>query len=227
MDRRTLLVRTLIGFAQLAVMVGLCLFWPAGTWHYWQAWAFIAVFLGASAAITGDLLIHDPALVERRLRAGPTAEAEPRQRLIQALAGLASIACLVVPALDHRLGWSHLPGAAALAGDALVALGFVIIYRVFRENTFTAATIQVAEHQSVVSTGPYAVVRHPMYAGAIPLFIGIPLALGSLVAIGLVVPAIAVIVWRLLEEEKFLVANLPGYAAYRTQTRYRLIPYLW
>lgn len=227
MDERRLLQKTCAGFAQLALMMALLLFVPAGTLHYWQAWAFLAVFLGASLAITAYLFRHDRELLERRLRAGPSAETEASQKIIQAFAGLVFIAALVVPALDHRFGWSHLPLPVVLAGDVLVALGFLIVFRVFRVNTFTASTIEVAAEQQVITTGPYALVRHPMYAGALLLFLGIPLALGSLWGLLVFVPALLVLVWRLVDEEKFLVDNLAGYEAYRRKTRYRLIPHIW
>jgi protein-S-isoprenylcysteine O-methyltransferase Ste14 len=227
MDDRTLLRASLEGLAQLTLAMVLFIFLPAWTLRYWQAWAFLAVFVGCTLAITRYLYRHDRALLERRLHAGPGAERRKRQQIIQAFTSLAFLASLVVPAIDHRLGWSHLPPAAAIAGDALVALGFWVIFRVFKVNSFTASTVQVEAAQTVITTGPYAVVRHPMYAGALLLFVGIPLALGSLWGL---VPSLAVaiaLVVRLFDEEKLLVQELPGYAAYRQQTRRRLIPFVW
>jgi len=213
-------------FAGLAVMAAL-LFIPAGTLHWWQAWLLIAVFTGASLLITVWLAIRDPALLRRRLRAGPVAEREPAQKAIMTLAMTGFVLLLVVPALDHRYGWSRLPDGVALPGDALVALGFLVFHRVVRVNSYSAATIQIAEGQRVVSTGPYAVVRHPMYAGVLPLLAGMSLALGSWW--GLVPGAllVAALVWRLLHEERFLTRNLPGYAAYCQRVRYRLLPGVW
>src|SRR5262249_49676242 len=138
---------------------------PAWTPYYWQGWAFLAVFLGASLAITLWLLRHDRALLERRLRAGPTAESRPVQKVLQAVASLALVATPVVPAIAHRLSRSHLPPAICLMGDGLVALGLWIIARVFKENTFAASIVEVGTQQTVITTGPYAIVRHPMYAG--------------------------------------------------------------
>ena len=137
------------------------------------------------------------------------------------------IALLVVPALDHRFGWSHVPIAVVIAGDLLTAIGFYFIFLVYRENTFSSATIQVAENQTVVSTGPYAIVRHPMYASASLYLLGTPLALGSwwgFVPIAVMLPFL---IWRLLDEEGFLARNLTGYAEYQRQVRHRLVPFVW
>jgi protein-S-isoprenylcysteine O-methyltransferase Ste14 len=158
---------------------------------------------------------------------GPAAEKEKTQKIIMAFASLGFIGLLVLPALDHCLAWSHMRPSVALAGDALVALGWVAIFFVFKENTFTSATIEVAAGQRVISTSPYALVRHPMYAGALVMLLGIPIALGSwwgLLVIAAMMPAL---LWRLLDEEKFLTRNLPGYAEYQSKVRYRLIPLLW
>ena len=136
------------------------------------------------------------------------------------------IALFVFPAFDHRFGWSPVPLYISLAGDVLVAFGFLFIFFVFKVNTY-AATIQIAEGQKVISTGPYALVRHPMYAGALVMLIGVPLALGSwwgLFTLALIMP---VLIWRLLDEEKFLSKNLPGYTEYCQKVRYRLVTSVW
>ncbi|HEY9722482.1 MAG TPA: isoprenylcysteine carboxylmethyltransferase family protein [Oscillatoriaceae cyanobacterium] len=219
--------RAFVGLAQTAIAMALCLFLPAWTWRYWQAWLFLAVFFGAALATTRYLLRHDPQLLERRVSAGPVAETDPAQKVIQAIASLYFLGILVIPALDHRFGWSHLPPWAAVVGDALVALGFWIVFRVFRENTYTAGVVRVEAGQTVIDTGPYAIVRHPMYAGALLLFLGIPLALGSAWGLGLFVPGLLVLAWRLTNEERLLCEELPGYRAYREKTRYRLIPRIW
>src|SRR5262245_59214815 len=156
--------RAWFALAALAVVMALLLFVPAGTTHYWQAWAYLVIFVGASALTTIYLERNDPALLERRMRGGPTAEKEPRHRVIMLFASLGFIALLVVPALDRRFGWSVVPLSVVVVGDILTAVGFYLIFRVFRVNTFTSASIQVAPDQYVISTGPYAIVRHPMYA---------------------------------------------------------------
>ena len=207
--------------------MGLLLFVPAGTVHYWQAWAYLFIFMGASVLITLYLMGKDPALLERRMRGGPTAEKEPVEKLIMLCTSTCFIALLVVPAFDHRFGWSTVPFGGVVAGQALVAIGFHLIFRVYRENTFTSATIEVVANQKVISTGPYAVVRHPMYASASLYLLGTPLALGSywgFVPIGAMMPFL---IWRLYDEERFLARNLPGYTEYQKQVRHRLVPFVW
>ncbi len=143
------------------------------------------------------------------------------------LASIGFLGSLVVPALDHRFLWSNVPLYAVIAGDLLTALWFCIMFLVLRENSFASGTIEVSEGQKVISTGPYAFVRHPMYAGGLLLFIGTPLALGSywgLLAFPSVLPAL---IWRLLDEEKFLAENLPGYVEYCAKVRWRLLPGLF
>jgi protein-S-isoprenylcysteine O-methyltransferase Ste14 len=202
------------------------LFLYAGTLDYWQAWAFIAVFVVASGATTVYLAIYDPKLLERRMKVGPGAEKEKTQKIIMVLAIAGFVALLVVPALDHRLGWSRVPSYLSVAADALIALSFLFTFFVFRENSYGASTIQVADDQKVISTGPYALVRHPMYAGALIMLAATPVALGSWWGL-VILPLIAlVLIWRLFDEEKFLEANLPGYVDYKHAVRYRLIPYV-
>lgn len=213
--------------ALLGLAMGLLLFAPAGTVRYWQGWVYLAIFLGASALTTIDLLKRDRALLERRMRGGPTAEKRPLQKIIMTATSIGFAALLVVPGLDHRFGWSHVPLAGVIAGDALVAIGLWLIFIVYRENTYTSATIEVAANQKVVSTGPYAIVRHPMYASASLYLIGTPVALGSWWGLVPVVALIPFLVWRLFDEERFLDKNLPGYAEYRQRVPYRLVPFVW
>ncbi len=206
------------------IVIGLLLFVPAGTINYWQAWIFLAVFFGASAIITGYLMRKDPALLQRRMAGGPTAEKEPAQKIIMLFASIGFIGLLVVPALDRRFGWSHVPLVLEIIGNLLIAIGFLIIFFVFKVNTFTASTIEIAEGQKVISTGPYAIVRHPMYAGGLLYCLGIPLALGSwwgFAPFGMMLP---VLIWRLFDEEHLLTKNLPGYAEYCAKVKWRLVP---
>jgi protein-S-isoprenylcysteine O-methyltransferase Ste14 len=209
------------------VTMAAVLFVAAGTIDYWQAWVFLLVFFGSSFAITAYLARHDPALLERRLVAGPSAEKDKTQKLIQLLAMIAFIAIFVFPAIDHRYGWSSMPASVAIAGDLLIATGFLAVFLVFKENSYASSIIEVGAEQKIVTTGPYAVVRHPMYSGALVMLIGVPLALGSWWGLLLVIPITAVLVWRLLEEENFLAKSLPGYPDYQNKVRYHLLPLLW
>jgi protein-S-isoprenylcysteine O-methyltransferase Ste14 len=177
--------------------------------------------------ITLYYLKRAPGLIESRLRAGPAAEKERSQKMIQSLAGIFFVLAFIVSGTDHRLGWSKIPPHLVIAGNILVVLGLYIVFLVFRENSYTSGVIEVGKDQRVISTGPYAVVRHPMYAGAFIMLLGVPLALGSWWALLFIFLLFAAIVWRLLDEEKFLVKNLPGFHEYCENTRYRLIPFLW
>lgn len=222
-----LYTKTLFSLVALSVAMGLLLFVPAGTIQYWQAWVYLAIFTGASLLISLYLLKRDPALLKRRMSGGPTAEKETTQKIIMLFASIGFIALLVVPALDHRFGWSKVSPSVVMAGDILVAIGFYFIFLVYRENTFTSATIQVVENQKVISTGPYALVRHPMYASALLYLIGTPLALGSYWGLLAFVFMVSFLIWRLFDEEKFLAKNLPEYKEYQKKIPHRLVPYVW
>jgi len=157
----------------------------------------------------------------------PGAEKDRTQKLIQLFASFAFIGAMILPSLDHRFSWSAVPPPVVVVGDVLVALGFLIVFLVFKENTFTAATIEVAPDQRVISTGPYAIVRHPMYSGALLMLLGTPLALGSWWGLLMFIPMLFVIAWRAIDEERFLLTNLRGYEEYCQLVRYRLVPFVW
>jgi protein-S-isoprenylcysteine O-methyltransferase Ste14 len=224
---RDLNARAWLSLAVLTVIMGLLIFEAAGTTRYWQAWIYLFLVVGMSVAITRDLMRHDPALLARRMKGGPTAEQRPLQRCIVAGVTLGFLGLLVVSAVDFRFKWSAVPPGGVVIGDVLVVLGFAFTARVYRVNTFSSATIQVADDQRVISTGPYAVVRHPMYASALLYLIGTPLALGSywgLLAVAFTAP---LIVWRLIDEERLLSRELRGYTNYQERVRYRLLPFVW
>src|SRR6266487_678774 len=223
----SLAAKSFIGLAQLIVVLAILLFLPAWSFNYWQAWIFLLIFSISVFIITLYFLREDPKLIESRLKAGPGAEQQTSQKIIQALASLFFILPFIIASLDHRFGWSNVPTYLIILGDLFVALGLFFVFLVFRENTFTSATIELRDEQQVISTGPYALVRHPMYAGAFIMLLGVPLALGSWWAFIPVFLLFAAIAWRLLEEEKFLAKNLPGYTSYREKVRYRLIPFIW
>lgn len=211
----------------LLVVMGAVLFVSAWTFNYWQAWVFLSVFGLSSLAVTVYLMKNDPKLLERRMHGGPTAEKELSQKIIMSAASIGFAAILIVPALDHRWHWSAVPPYAVIAGNILIVLGWTIILFVFRENTFTSATIEVVADQRVVSTGPYAVVRHPMYSGSLLYFLGIPIALGSWWGLLVGMLMMPVFVLRLFDEEKLLARNLPGYSEYMDRVKYRLVPFVW
>lgn len=215
------------GLIFFIVAMAALIFLPAWTVNYWQAWIFLAVFTLSVLAITVWLMKHDPKLLQRRVNAGSAAEKEKSQKIIQFVAQIAFIAIIVFPPLDHRLGWSSVPSFAAIIGDVLVVLGLYIVFLTFKENSFTSAIIEVGAEQKVVSTGPYSIVRHPMYIGALIMLLGLPVALGSFWGILMIIPITATIIIRLLQEEKFLSKNLPGYLDYKTKVKSRLLPWVW
>ena len=227
MSLKNLAAQAWLALAVLTIAMGLLLFVPAGTVHYWQGWVYLAIFTGASVLTTLYLLRKDRALLERRMSGGPMAEKRPAQKFIMLCTSIGFIALLVVPALDHRFGWSALPLGAVVAGDVLVAIGFYLVFRVYRENPFTSATIEVAEDQKVISSGPYAIVRHPMYASASLYLVGTSLALGSYWGLIPVAAMMPFLIWRLFDEERFLARNLPGYTEYQKRVRHRLVPFVW
>jgi protein-S-isoprenylcysteine O-methyltransferase Ste14 len=219
--------RAFAGFARFQIALALMIFLPAWSLHYWQGWLYWLLFGASCVVITLYFLRHDRALIERRMQAGPGAETEPRQKLILKFASVALIAMYIVSPLDHRFGWSFVPDWLVLVGDALVALGFYGFFLTFRQNAFAAATVRVESDQPVISTGLYAIVRHPMYTAALALFLGTPLALGSWWGLVPAALLLAALVWRLLDEESYLSRNLPGYTDYQRQVRTRLVPGIW
>ncbi len=219
--------RAFAGLIQFVLILAAMLFLLAWTIHYWQAWIFLAVFSTSVLAVTVYLMKYDPKLLERRLNAGASAERRKSQKIIQFIANIGFIAVIAVPPIDHRFVWSSVATRTVVCGDVLVGLGLLFVFFVFRENTFTSAVIEVDVEQKVISTGPYATVRHPMYFGALVMLLGIPLALGSLWGLTTLVPMAFAIVWRLLDEERFLAKNLPGYSEYQRKVKYRLVPFVW
>ena len=222
-----MLLKTLASLAALILVMGAIIFAAAGTTDYWQAWLFLACYFAASLVVSFWLARNDTALLERRMRGGPFAEGERSQKIIMAITSLGFVALLVVPGLDRRFGWSSMPGSVAILGDLLLLLGWLGILAVFRANSYAAATIQVTSGQTVISIGPYALVRHPMYAAALLMLLGIPIALGSWWGALVLLALIPALGWRLIDEERLLLRDLDGYAEYRRKVRWRLIPYIW
>jgi len=200
---------------------------PAGTLDYWQAWVYGILFTATTIGIGLYFFKRDPRVVARRMQVGPTAEREPAQKIIMTLVLAGFVLLLVVPGLDHRWHWSSVPTWLVLVSNILVVLGLLGTAVVLKQNSYAASTITVEAAQPVVSTGLYAIVRHPMYAAALIMVAFTPPALGSYWGLLVVIPMIPVLAWRLLDEERFLRRNLPGYTDYCQRVRYRLIPGVW
>ncbi len=213
-------IQSLLFFAALAAAILV----PAGTFDDVEAWAFLGVFAGACVLITAYLFVADKGLLVRRMAMGDRGEQESAQKRIQAVMGLSFLGMLITAGLDRRFGWTHVPRAVAFAGDAIVALGFVVVFFVFRANSFTSSIVEVDAAQTVVTTGPYRHGRHPMYSGALLMLAAAPIALGSLAAAPFFLVLLAGIVLRLRDEERVLRRDLAGYDQYLRTTRYRLVP---
>jgi protein-S-isoprenylcysteine O-methyltransferase Ste14 len=200
---------------------------PAGTLDYWQAWVYGIAFMVTTTGIGLYFLKHDPKAVARRMDVGPGAEQEPAQKIIMTLVLIGFALLMVLPGFDHRWHWSNVPRWLAVLANVLSVLGLLGTAWVLHQNRYAASTIRVEAGQPVVSTGLYAVVRHPMYSAALLLVVFTPVALGSYWSLLLVVPLIGVLAWRLIDEESFLKRKLPGYTDYCAKVRYRLIPGVW
>ncbi|MGB7862484.1 MAG: isoprenylcysteine carboxylmethyltransferase family protein [Candidatus Sulfotelmatobacter sp.] len=203
---------------------GAVLFIPAGSLRFWQGWAYLMVWFVPAIFVFGYFCKHDPQLIERRLQ---RKEKVHEQKLIMRFAFVTFLIGYLLPGLDHRFGWSHLPLWLTILSQAFVLAGWAMIFWVLKTNSFAAATIRVEPGQKVISSGPYRIVRHPMYLGASVMFLFAPLALGSYFALPVFALLIPIIVFRLRNEEKVLRQELPGYAEYCLNTRFRLVPFLW
>lgn len=221
---RHAILSTIGGFVALFGVI----FVPAWTLDYWQGWVFFAT-LGISTSVpTVYIAIHDPKLFERRVNMGPAAEKTRTQKILTTIGMPVFVLAFVVMVFDHRFRWSPaVPAWVSIAGDILIVLGLYVYYLVTKENSYAGATVDVVEGQTVCSTGLYGFLRHPMYAGALLVFLGAPLALGSWWGLLVAPVAAAGFGWRLLDEEKVLINELPGYAEYLQQVHYRLVPYVW
>jgi protein-S-isoprenylcysteine O-methyltransferase Ste14 len=209
------------------VFMGVLLFWPAGTFDYWQAWVFIAVFIVFTMVPTTYLAAKYPDALQRRMTSGPWNETRMAQKLITVGIIVTVVAVGVVSALDFRFGWSTVPTAVVVIGNVLVAAGLLLAEVVVIQNNYAAATIRVEAEQQVVSTGLYGLVRHPMYVGALIMMVGMPLALASYWGLVTLLPGVLVFAARIIDEEKALRQDLDGYDEYTEKVHYRLVPRVW
>ncbi|MEN6624193.1 MAG: isoprenylcysteine carboxylmethyltransferase family protein [Smithella sp.] len=223
---KSLILLSIRNFFIAVIALGIVLCLLAGTLNYWQGWVFTILFVALVTQQGIYLSIKDPKLLERRKQIVPAGESTRQKIFI--IAGLLGNICLIVfSALDYRFEWSQMSSLVSLVGDGLVVFSFLVYYFVFRENSYAASSIQTFEGQQVISTGPYALMRHPKYGGDIILVVGIPLALGSWWGLAFIVLVIAALMWRILDEEKLLMKDLPGYVEYTQKVPYRIVPYLW
>jgi protein-S-isoprenylcysteine O-methyltransferase Ste14 len=211
-------------FVLAIVLLGLMLFLPAGTLFYWHAWAFLCVLFIPFIFVVFYFLKNDPGLLQRRMK---FKEKEVQQKLIIKLANLLFFIGILIPGLDYRYGWSNVPIMLVIFSDIVIFLGYILIFFVFKENSYTSRIVEVDKKQKVVSTGPYSIIRHPMYLGIILMYVFIPLALGSYFAMIFFIPVIILIIFRILNEEKVLTRDLKGYKEYMKKVKYRIVPGVW
>ncbi len=224
---KNMVIRTLIGLAGFILFVGIIIFAAAGSWQFWAGWVYLLFLALCVTFITFYFLWKDPELVQRRANYGPAAEKETSQKIIQSFFVLLFIALFALPGLDFRFQWSQVPLWLVVLAYLMMLLGLIIVFWVLTENSYTASTIVVEQGQTVITTGPYQWVRHPMYLGSFLVLIFSPLALASFWGLIVSIPMLIGIVFRIMDEERFLCRNLPGYDDYCKKTRYHLIPFIW
>ena len=224
MSRVALIGKALLMFLTGLLVLGAVFFLSAGTMGYWPAWAYMSVLFVPMSFVVLYFILKDPAFLERRMK---MKEKESRQRSIIKATALIFIIGFLLPGLDWRFGWSQVPPEVVVGANMLVLIGYFIVFLAFRENSYAARTIEVEKGQKLISTGPYSIVRHPMYVGVLLMYLATPVALGSYWALPLFLLLIPAIVLRTQNEEEVLRRELPGYKAYCKKIRYRLIPYVW
>ena len=219
-----LLLQALAKFILGLLLVGLMIFLPAGSFAYINGWIFIGLLFSPMILLGIILLVKSPSLLEKRLSAK---EGEKTQKGVVAVSGLLFVAGFVVAGLDFRFGWSHVPAWAVIVASVILIVSYALYAEVMRENAYLSRTVEVQKGQYVVDTGLYSIIRHPMYAVTVWLFLSIPVVLGSWWSLLCFTPYVAVIIVRIFNEEKMLTAELNGYAEYKKRVKYRLIPFIW
>ena len=216
--------QVILRFIMAPIFLGLMLFLPAGSLDFWQAWIYCGVLIIPVSFVVFYFLKYDPELLERRMR---MKEKEEKQKTIVKLGIIIFFIGFIIPGLDYRYHWSNVPVYLVIAANAFVLAGYIFIFLVLRENSYASRIIEVEKGQHVITTGPYAIVRHPMYLGVLVMYLFTPLALGSYWAIIFFLPLIPLLVSRLLNEEELLLRELPGYGEYCQKMKYHLIPFIW
>lgn len=219
-----LLINALTKFICGLILVGLLIFLPAGTIHYTGGWLLVGLLFIPMLIAGFVMLFKSPVFLEKRLDAK---EKQATQKGVLAFSGLMFIGGFVVAGLDFRFGWSRMPSAVVIAASILFLFAYALYAEVMRENAYLSRTIKVEAGQTVVDTGLYGIVRHPMYMATVLLFLMIPMVLGSWYALIVFAFYPAIIIVRLKDEEALLTRELAGYAAYKKKVKYRLIPFIW
>ena len=222
--KNNLLVQSLKKFVAGFIAIGLLLFLPAGTLHYWNAWLFVAVLFTPMLLLGVVMLFRSPKLLEKRLDAK---EKVDEQKWVVALSGIMFLAVFVVAGFNFRFSWHFMPDYVIWIGVGVFLLSYLMYAEVMRENAFLSRTIEIQENQKVIDTGLYGVVRHPMYSATLLMFLSIPLILGSMISFVIMLAYIPIIAIRMRSEEKILEEGLEGYKEYKQRVRYKVIPFVW
>ena len=219
-----LFFQAIIKFALGVVLIGAMLFLSAGSFEYWNGWLFMGILFIPMFLAGIVLMFKNPELLKKRLNAK---EKEGEQRQVLALSGLMFIAGFVIAGLNYRYGWIVLPDVVAIVSAVLFLIAYILYAEVLRENTYLSRTIEVQEDQKVVDTGLYGIVRHPMYAVTILLFLAMPLVLGSIISFVIFLVYPIIIAKRIKNEEQVLEKDLKGYTEYKKKVKYKIIPFVW
>ena len=223
-EMKSLIKKILKRFSLIPIVLGLITLVPAGTFNFWQVYVYIGILVIPMIFVLFYFLKNDPLFLERRTRAR---EKEKAQKIIQIVFSLIFLSGFVIPGLDKRFGWSDIPIYIVLITDIIILLGYLLIFFVFRQNSYASRIVEVDKSQKVITTGLYSIIRHPMYLGVLIMYIPSPIALGSYWGLIPMATIPLAIVFRILNEEKVLSKDLPGYKEYCQKTRYRLIPLIW
>jgi len=223
-DRTALRKKIAVRLFMVPLIYAVLLFLPAGTFDYWQVYVYFAVLLGPMFFVVRYFLKNDPEFLEHRMN---MREKEREQKTIVSASAVLYVIGFLLPGFDRRYGWSDIPVPIVIVADILVMASYIFIVYVFKENRYASRVIEIQKEQTVISTGPYGVVRHPMYSGTIVMFLSTPVALGSYWALIPFAMVMAALVFRILNEEKVLSEQLAGYKEYCEKVRYRLVPYVW
>lgn len=223
-EKSELIKKMIIRFSFVPLFIGVCCLIPAGTFNYWQVYVYFAVLVFPMMYVLNYFMKRDPGFLERRAR---TTEKVKEQKLIQLLNLPLFMSAFIVPGFDRRFGWSDIPVEVIIITDLVILGGYMIVFQVFKQNSYASRIIEIDKDQKVISTGLYSLVRHPMYFGVLIMYLPTPLALGSWWGLIPMAMLPVTLVFRIINEEKILKENLEGYKEYCGKTRYRLIPYIW
>lgn len=223
-NNRPLLIKVLIRFVLAIILLGLIFFLPAGSLKFWEAWVYFGILFIPMIFVLIYLLKKDPELLERRMK---MKEKEEPQKVFIKLSLLVFFIAFIIPGFDYRFEWSNVLFIVVIIADLFIFIGYLLFFLVLKENTYASRIIEVEKGQKVISTGPYAIIRHPMYVAVLMMYVLSPLALGSYWAILAILPLPVLVIFRIKNEEKILIDKLPGYREYTQKVKYRLIPYIW